>query len=111
MYKIDGTRITLTRGDSFYATVSMKVKATGEDYTPQEGDVVRFGVKRSTEDKECVIEKVIPNDTLEIYLAPDDTKNLLAGAYVYDVELTYADGNKDTFINRATFILAKEVIE
>ena len=109
MYKIDGTKITLTKGDSFYATVGIK-DAEGNDYTPQEGDVIKFGVKKSLADKECVIEKVVPNDTLEIYLEPDDTQHLSVGAYVYDIELTYADGNKDTFINRATFILADEVI-
>ena len=110
MYKINGNRITLTKGDSFYATVGM-TDTEGHAYTPQEGDVIRFGVKKSVADKECVIEKVVPNDTLEIYLAPDDTQHLPTGSYVYDVELTYADGNKDTFINKAQFILADEVIE
>ena len=110
MYKIDGTKITLTKGDSFYATVGI-TDADGHAYTPQEGDVIKFGVKKSLAEKECVIEKIVPNDTLQIYLAPNDTRNLSVGAYVYDVELTYADGNKDTFINRATFILADEVIE
>lgn len=110
MFVINGNRITLTKGDSFYATVAMTDKTTGETYTPQEGDVVRFGVKKNVNEETCIIEKVIPNDTLELYLAPNDTESLATGSYVYDVELTYADGNKDTFINKATFILADEVI-
>lgn len=110
MYSINGNKIILTKGDSFYATVAMTDKTTGETYTPQQGDVVRFGVKRNLTDDDFAILKVVPNDTLEIYLAPEDTENLPIGTYVYDVELTYADGNKDTFINRATFILTDEVI-
>ena len=111
MYKIEGFKITLTKGDSFYTTVGMKNRDTGQTYTPQEGDVVRFGMKKNVRDVNCVIEKTIPNDTLLLYLEPNDTQTLPTGNYVYDVELTYADGNKDTFINKEPFILVDEVIE
>lgn len=46
MYIIDGTSITLTRGDSFYCEVGMKRKESGEPYEPQTGDSVRFYLKR-----------------------------------------------------------------
>ena len=110
MYKIEGNKITLTRGDSFYTTVGMKNRDTGEAYTPQEGDVIRFGMKKNVRDVNCVIEKVIPNDTLLLYLEPDDTHTLSVGNYVYDIELTYASGDKDTFINKEPFILVDEVV-
>ena len=42
---ITGDMITLTRGDSFAVKVTMKNKYTGEEYIPQEGDVIRFAVK------------------------------------------------------------------
>lgn len=110
MYKINGNSITLTRGDSFYTTVTMKNKETGESYTPQEGDVIRFGLKQNIKDTSCLIEKTIPNDTLMLHLEPGDTANLPFGKYVYDMELTFANGDVDTFINNESFVLAPEVI-
>ena len=38
MYKIDGTTITLTKGDSFYVQIALK--KNGNTYVPQEGDQV-----------------------------------------------------------------------
>lgn len=110
MFVINGNRVTLTRGNTFEAVVGMTNRETGEAYVPQEGDVVRFGMKKNAKDKTCVIEKVIPNDTLALYIAPSETQGLPVGNYVYDLELTYADGNVDTFVNEAPFILAQDVI-
>lgn len=111
MFRINGTTITLTQGDSFYAVVSLTEMSTGHAYTPQEGDVIKFGLKKSITDAECVIEKTIPNGTLLLYLAPSDTKELPLGNYVYDIELTTAGGDVDTFINKATFVLVAEVLD
>lgn len=108
MYKIDGSTITLTRGDSFYATVEIK-NANGTAYTPQEGDTVRFALKEYYNDSEPTILKNIPTDSLVLYLAPEDTKDLEFGSYVYDIELTKANGDVDTFIYEAIFELSKEV--
>lgn len=108
MFKINGTTITLTKGDSFYCAIDLK--KNGQTYTPAEGDVIRFGVKKSPFDTATVISKVIPNDTQILYLAPADTKELQSGKYVYDIELTYANDDVDTFINQAEFNLMLEVI-
>ena len=110
MFKVDGNSIKLTRGDSFYVTVTMKRKDTGEEYTPQEGDVIRFGLKKNAEQANCLIEKIIPNDTLVLHLEPNDTKPFPFGKYVYDIEITFANGDVDTFINNADFSLVTEVI-
>ena len=117
MYVIDGTNIKLTRGDSFYCEVGMKRKESGEPYEPQTGDYVRFYLKRSIlnppkseyADRNPLISKLIPTNTMILHLDPEDTKNLGFGEYVYDVELTFANGDVDTFINNAKFILAPEV--
>lgn len=109
MYKIDGTTITLTRGDSFYGLITLK-NQDGTDYVPQEGDVIRFALKRRYWDDKALITKTIPNDTLVLHLLPNDTKSLPFGGYVYDCEITFSDGDVDTFINEASFILAPEVI-
>ena len=107
MYKIEGTSITLTRGDSFYCDISMK--EGHREYTPAQGDVVRFAMKKKYTDAEPLILKVIPNETLRLHLDPEDTKDLEFGRYVYDIELTKANGDVDTFICEASFEIAKEV--
>lgn len=111
--KIDGTTITLTRGDSFFCDIGLK---DGEDpYTPLPGDVIRFALKSNRmvngeyADQQPLISKIIPNDTLLLHLLPADTKNLSLGSYDYDVEITFADGEVDTFIADAEFILTRKV--
>lgn len=108
MLEIKGTTITLTRGDSL-KVVCQPVNANGTDYTSVEGDSIRFALKKNYCDSTVLIEKNIPTDTFLLELDPTDTQNLSFGNYVYDVELTHADGDVDTYIFEATFIIAKEV--
>lgn len=107
-FTIEGNTITLTRGDTLKAVVTPKYK-DGEDYVPAAGDVIRFALKRRYSDADVLIEKEIPTDTFLLHLEPNDTKALDFGRYVYDIELTYANGDVDTFIDRATFIISEEV--
>lgn len=110
MYEIGRkNKISLTRGDSFYTKVNMVRKSTRQPYEPQEGDEIRFALKKNYEDAECLIEKQIPTDTLILHLEPSDTKTMDYGEYVYDIEITTAAGDVDTFIDRAQFILTEEV--
>ena len=108
MFKIQGTTITLTRGDSLY--VQLALKKAGQTYTPEQGDVIRFGIKQNVFDTEYQIEKVVPNDTLILHLAPEDTNTMQFGTFVYDLEMDYADGDIDTFVNDASFVLVPEVV-
>lgn len=114
MYKVEGTTVTMTRGDTVIIQVGIKEGNT--DYTPQAGDSVRFALKgemnlKGTDfkDTEPLIVKTIPNATLLLQLDPEDTKNLPFGTYTYDIEITFADGKVDTFIPEATLIIAPEV--
>lgn len=100
------TRIILTRGDSFYATVIMT--KDGESYIPVEGDTVRFAMKKDYSDAEPIILKTVPIDTLVLAIAPADTKPLPYGDYVFDIELTTENGDVDTFIS-GIITLGKEV--
>lgn len=109
MQNISGTTIYLTRGDTFKTLVGMKMRDSGEEYTPAEHDVIRFMVKRNYSDAQPVIAKVIPNDTQMLILEPSDTKPLDFGGYVYDIELTKANGDVDTFIAGASLVITKEV--
>lgn len=106
MYQIKGNAITLTRGDSFYCQLSLK--KDGVAYTPQEGDVIRFAMKKNYYDAEAVVEKVVPNDTMLLVLTPADTA-IDIGNYEYDMEITFANGDVDTFINRQLFSIVPEV--
>lgn len=123
MYKIDGTTINLTRGDTLEVLVGIKVKISDceyQDYSPEPGDTVRFALKHATnkrrtdgyiefKDDEPLIRKEIPTDSLILKLDPSDTKSLGFGNYKYDIELTYADGRVDTFIPNGDFNIREEV--
>lgn len=104
---VNGTNISLTRGDSL--VLSVNVNAGLEPYDVQEGDVIRFAMKSSINSDEVLIRKNIDLETMTLTLQPSDTKNLPFGNYVYDIELTTADGFVDTFIGPATFTLTGEV--
>lgn len=109
-------KITMTRGDTYIAEVGITTLA-GEPYTPQEGDTIRFAVKHPnmdiyrTEytDATPLILKDIPISTMILKLEPEDTKPLGFGEYVYDIEITFANGDVDTFIKEATLELTPEV--
>lgn len=110
MYTVKKTSITLTRGDTFKAQISITDK-DGNPYEIQEGDSVRFAMKKSYNDpdEEVLIVKQIPTDTLILTLEPEDTKDLKFGTYVYDIQLTSAAGEIDTFIAKASLTLTEEV--
>lgn len=110
MYTVKKTSITLTRGDTFKAQISITDK-DGNPYEIQEGDSVRFAMKKSyaDPDSEVLINKEIPTNTLILTLDPEDTKSLPFGNYVYDIQLTNAAGEIDTFIAKATLTLTEEV--
>ena len=108
MVKISGTTITMTRGDTLSTQVTIK-NADGTDYDLQEGDVVRFALKKDYTDDEPLILKVLYNDDLVLLLEPNDTKQLEYGNYVYDIELTTEQGAVDTFISKARLTLTEEV--
>lgn len=96
-YKVTGTNITLTRGDTFTANISIK-NADGTPYIPQPGDTVRFAMKRNFSDAAVLLEKDIPIETMLLTLEPEDTKPLSFEPYVYDIQLTTKDGVVCTFI-------------
>lgn len=109
MIKISGTTITMTRGDTLRAHLDL-VDEEGNPYNPVPGDKIRFAMKHVYDEANPIINREIPIDTLELVIFPEDTKDLpQPSSYVYDIEITYANGDVDTFIDRAKLKLTEEV--
>lgn len=107
-YSINGTTITLTRGDTLYAYISI-TDQEGNPYTPTQGDSIRFAAKSKYIDNEVLILKDIPIETGVLKLEPEDTSSMSFGKYVYDIQLTRANGDVSTFIEKAQLVLTEEV--
>lgn len=111
LIKIDKDyNITMTRGDTFKRT--LQLKKDSEIYTPAENDTIRFAMSnvfKGEKGYQLLIEKVIPNDTMVLKIDPSDTKDLNYGFYVYDLEITYADGTVETFADKKKFVITEEV--
>lgn len=105
-----GYNITLTRGDSLTLTVTPQrlippvppaTEPTIEPYVPEEGDVIRFAVSKGYKNEpgyELQFAKEIPHDTLTFTASSAETA-LEYRTYNFDAEITFADGNVDTFIS------------
>lgn len=74
----------------------MKVKLNlvdnqGNEYLPSPQDVIKFGLKSSTDDEEKpIIEKIISSETMMLELTPEDS-DLPPGDYLYDIEITMTE--------------------
>ena len=115
MTRVDGTKITMTRGDTL--RVQIAIQQDGEAYVPEAGDSVAFYLKHNAlngkrtayKDTEPLITKDVNTDAMILALNPNDTKLLDFGNYVYDLQITFANGAVDTFINNADFVIVPEV--
>ena len=101
MVRINGTRITMTRGDTLQAEVAI-YQPNGNPYVPDAGDSIRFSMKERGGCGTVILTKEIPIGTLMLTLNPEDTEGLPYGEYGYDIEITMASGVVDTFIPEAT---------
>lgn len=106
--KADSNDITLLRGDTFSATLTIQ-DDQGEIYTPEEGDAILFAMKKNLTDETVTLEKSIPIDTLKLSLASSDTKTLDVGDYVYCIKLTKTSGDVCTVIPESVLTLVQEV--
>ena len=96
LYIDEEQNIELTRGDTGFFTIALKNKQD-EDYTPQEGDTLRFAMSQSFGGEPLIL-KQIPINTLVLEIEPQDTASLKFGKYKYDIEFTDAAGHVSTII-------------
>ena len=109
MLTIDGTKISLTRGDSALLIFGA-VDSSGQEYVLKPGDTITFTVKESSADTAAKIKKI--SSTWQIQLEPEDTKPLEFKKYFYDVQLTttYNDHQWiETIIEKAIFKVGEEI--
>jgi len=112
----NNNKIYLTRGDTFEATISI-YRQDGAPYIPQDGDSITFALKEAKMapgnqefmNKEPLILKTIPVDTMLLSIDPADTANLKFGNYKYDIQIMLTSGKVYTFIDDADFIITPEV--
>ena len=96
--------ITMTRGDSESITVRCS-----EPFVS--GDTVYFTVREDAESP-VSLQKVItefPDGEAVIGIYPQDTESMDFGEYVYDIQVTRADGTVTTLIVPSKFKLNEEV--
>lgn len=107
-YSVEKNRIKMTRGDTVTFKVNANYLATGNPYIPEEGDTVRFTLKKYLSDRTALIVRDVPIDTMLLRINSSDTNSLPLGRYYYDIQLIKPDGETDTFISEILF-LTKEV--
>lgn len=101
--------IHLTRGDTARLLIDRAANAaTGKDYVFTPEDKVTMTVKKTVYDTSPAVQLTVPGGAA-IHIKPEDTKELAFGRYVYDVQLTTADGDVYTVVTPATFEVTKEV--
>ena len=109
MLKVDGNRITVTRGD----TLSLEITLTNPDGTPYEyesGDTIRFAISEGYESDinyHLIYEQSFSAETLTFSMPAEETKKLRYKTYNYDIELTHADGSVDTVISSQISVIGE----
>ena len=101
--------IHLTRGDTARFSIGQIVNTiTNTNYTPTAEDTVTMTIKKTTLDASPCVQIIVPGGDV-LHIKPEDTKAMAFGKYVYDVQITMADGDVYTIIPPTTFELLKEV--
>ena len=106
MFEARNGQIKITRGDSAALKVALRM-VNGEAYEMQSGDALTLTVRRRPGDTKLV---EITSDTDTLTFAPTDTKDLEAGAYCFDIQLTTADGDIFTVVGMNTGTLTNMTV-
>ena len=105
MFEINKNKIKITRGDTGIFNIEILDRITELPYEVQAGDTVRFTVKKSIYQNKPLIQK----EGTSIQINPTDTQTLMYGKYLYDVEITLANGMVQTIITPCEFEISSEI--
>lgn len=108
---VQGTNLSMIRGDSESITVSL-TDEQGSSTPLIDGDTIYFTVKTTVHTTSKILQKVVTlfeDGVAYIEITPEDTKSLIFRDYVYDVQLTRADGTIMTIIPPSKFTIKGEV--
>ena len=106
MLIIKNNRIYITKGDT--GTLQLSLESINNTVVRvEEGDNIKLTVKKLASDIEPLIQ-LTADETGQFTVSPEDTKQLNAGVYVYDVQLT-REGNIYTVIPQNYFEIKEEV--
>ena len=110
VFKVDeDNTIQLTRGDTARFSIGRIVNTvTNTNYTPTAEDTVTMTIKKTVLQADPFVQIIVPGGEV-LHIKPEDTKAMAFGKYVYDIQITMADGDVYTIIPPATFELLKEV--
>ena len=107
---VEGTNLSMTRGDS--ESITVVFKRDGVAVPLVAGDTVYFTIKNKYTDIEKVLQKIVTEfvgGIAEIIIDPVDTKQLEFKTFTYDVQVTFANGSVKTIIKASSFKVTKEV--
>ena len=107
MFSINGTNISLTRGDSATLSVDLTTQ-DGEAYELEAGDSLVLTVKRAATDESIVFQLTADSQGTFTFL-PSTTESAKFGNYRYDIQLTTSAGEVYTVIPVSGFTLLEEV--
>lgn len=88
-------KLSIVRGTTNTFNILIK-DPDGNPYFLGDGEVLRFGIKRSPENQHIDVEKEVTSEALRngvypVKLSPEDTKDLSCCKYCYDVGLQSGD--------------------
>ena len=109
---VSGNRLIMTRGDSEAITVSLTEDGVARPLVA--GDTVYFTVKRTPNNVEKMLQKVVTTFTDGIALisiAPSDTASMAFADYAYDIQINLANGTVKTVVSSAFTILPEVTYE
>jgi len=102
--------IQITRSDTAYFSLTLYSDINKkEKYELQEGDCIKFTVKKNVREKEILIEKISYKNSIKI--ESTDTKEMNFGKYVYDMQIIFANGDINTVIEPSIFEVRGEVTQ
>lgn len=101
--------VLLTKGDTAYFQVDI-LYDNDSPYIYRDGDKITLSVKKKVTDNMYAIQKVV-NGGEVITINPEDTSNLSAGRYVYDVQLNTGLGEVFTVCPLNEFYIKEEVTD